>query len=351
MTLVAVRPPSGRDPDPRCHYLHPDPEPPEAVAGGGIAARNGLLRWLPAPLRRRLAAARHASLVRELEALVRDGGITRLYAATGDLPGLLAAETARRCRLPLAVSVHAADVLPAKYGDATLSRAETVFVCNRRVHDLLLQRSPALADRLQLIHHGIDVARWPFGGVTWQPHDPLRLLFVGRLVARKRVDRAVEAVAQLRRDGIAAELVVVGEGPQEATARRQAEAAGLTDSVQWRGVLPPDGVREAMADADLLLVPSAESDHDMEGIPNVILEAMAAGLPVMAASTGSIPEVLTERTGLPVPDDGWLRTPQILQPCLRHPHRLTPRLRAARQLVERHFNAPRLLEQKLQTIP
>jgi glycosyltransferase involved in cell wall biosynthesis len=130
-------------------------------------------------------------------------------------------------------------------------------------------------------------------GVELQETDSTRrrgLLFVGRLVRRKGVDVLLEALGEA--DGV--ELVVVGDGPERR--RLQRRAGDLP--VRFVGEQPREAVVHEMRRAQALVLPSLHG----EGLPNVILEAMACGLPVVASDNGGIPEIVRDgETGLLVP--------------------------------------------------
>jgi glycosyltransferase involved in cell wall biosynthesis len=124
--------------------------------------------------------------------------------------------------------------------------------------------------------------------------DPVAL-FVGRLSYQKGLDVLLESWRRFldRRPG--ATLLVLGEGPDEARLRRQAEALGLSGSVDFRGLRKDVGPHYAAA--DLFVLPSR-----YEGLPNVMLEAMAAGLPVIASRVSGTEDAIEHgRNGLLVP--------------------------------------------------
>jgi glycosyltransferase involved in cell wall biosynthesis len=117
-----------------------------------------------------------------------------------------------------------------------------------------------------------DVAAAPQAGRA-RSGGVLALLFVGRLVPHKGVNRLVPVLGQLRAQGVDARLTIVGDGPERSSIGQAMEAAGLSAFVTMHGLVPPASVREAMREADALLLPSRA-----EGLPLVVVEAMAEGL-------------------------------------------------------------------------
>ena len=126
------------------------------------------------------------------------------------------------------------------------------------------------------------------------------LVFVGQLVPVKGVDRLIEALRLLQVDGRLTahdRLVVIGDGGCRSDLTRQAAAAGVADRVVFAGALAQPIVAQWIGAADLLCLPS-----DNEGTPNVVVEALASGVPVVASRVGGVPELVTdEGNGLLVP--------------------------------------------------
>jgi glycosyltransferase involved in cell wall biosynthesis len=134
----------------------------------------------------------------------------------------------------------------------------------------------------------------PPGGVKprgFPTGDP-RVVFVGRLARHKGVDVLIRALAELHREGIRARLVVVGAGPEEERLRALARDLGVGEALQWLGWVPHDEVPRVLADSDLLVLPSRRVPGSQEQFGHVLIEAMAAGLPVVGSSCGAIPEVI-----------------------------------------------------------
>lgn len=166
----------------------------------------------------------------------------------------------------------------------------------------IITRSQDLADRLakagvaqnklRTVYNGVetDVFRPGDARLARQklglPAEAHVLLYVGNLVPVKNPGLLLEACALLA-PGV--QLVYVGEGELVEGLRARAAALGLADRVRFVGLLPPDQVVTCMQAANLLVVPSRN-----EGIPNVIREAFACGLPVVATDVGGIAEVVTE---------------------------------------------------------
>lgn len=148
--------------------------------------------------------------------------------------------------------------------------------------------------RMRIIHCGIDPDRYDGGA---RAPGRKRLLFVGRLAAVKGVLVLLNAFAQVRKSHPDAVLTLVGDGPERANIEAYCKELQLKDAVRFTGYLSQAEVAEALQDTDLFVLPSFA-----EGVPVVLMEAMASRLPVVATSIAGIPELVeTGKTGLLVP--------------------------------------------------
>ncbi|MGQ9728965.1 MAG: glycosyltransferase family 4 protein [Candidatus Fervidibacter sp.] len=163
---------------------------------------------------------------------------------------------------------------------------------------------------------------------------PLKAVTVGRLVPWKRVDGILEAVAQIPELG----LVVVGDGPERARLERKAASLGISERVYFAGQLSREETLSLMATCDIFVLNST-----YEGLPHVVLEAMALGLPVVATAVGGTPEVVKDgETGMLVL--GQNGTVKASLSILTHDPVLRRRLgEAARQWVSEHFSMEHMI--------
>jgi glycosyltransferase involved in cell wall biosynthesis len=160
---------------------------------------------------------------------------------------------------------------------------------------------PPSAARVKRIYHGLDVT-----GYEPLPHrstDRPMLLAVGQLKEKKGFRYLLEACRLLLDRGMDFECEIVGEGPLRASLQKTINDLALTNTVNLAGSLPHDEVIQRYRRADVFVLPSVTAaDGDRDGIPNVILEAMAMQLPVVSTRHSGIPEVVQHgTTGLLVP--------------------------------------------------
>jgi glycosyltransferase involved in cell wall biosynthesis len=233
--------------------------------------------------------------------------VARQYSATvvhghWVIPG--GAIAAAACpRLPLVVSLHGSDVYVAERSAIAGSVARRVFgragwvtACS----DDLRTRAIGLgasADRSETVPYGVDAERFgPDAAARGRvrarlgvgDRDPL-LFTAGRFVRKKGFEYLIDAAATLVGRHPTLTLVIGGAGDLEAEFRTRAAAAGIGERVVFPGVLPQDGVAEFLAAADLAVVPSVRDDAgNVDGLPNVVMESLASGTPLVATTAGGI---------------------------------------------------------------
>lgn len=135
-----------------------------------------------------------------------------------------------------------------------------------------------------------------FDGATLEPElahaekEPGRITFMSRFVPAKGASIALQAFAQVRAQVPSATLVMVGDGPERASLEKEAEKLGLMHAVRFTGYLHGRAKMAELARSTIFLLPSCHP----EGMPNALLEAMAAGNAIISSSVGAIPEIITD---------------------------------------------------------
>ncbi|MCK5801867.1 MAG: glycosyltransferase family 4 protein [Lentisphaeria bacterium] len=320
---------------------------PSAV--GGRSAMRWVARLLPRSIRTRLALRKHAALLQNVIRAANENDVVHIHAEFADLPGLLGAVAAERLDLPFSLGVHAKDVHEAKFSpDLIYGRAIFVMACNRSAAEAVRALCPSVASRVHLIHHGVDLNLFPFAEDPLEP-NPHRLLFVGRMVEKKGLDTLLKALAVLRVNRPGARLILVGDGPLRGELQCLADTLDLQNALDWRGVVTPEEVKDIMDQSDVLVMPSRVTrEGDRDGIPNVVLEAMACGLPVVGTKAGSLDEALTPETGWPVSRDDSAELASAIECCLAGRNEADRRRRTAAALVTERFSAHERITQRVQ---
>jgi glycosyltransferase involved in cell wall biosynthesis len=339
------------------------PAPPVPVTRLGVAAAGTLLRHL-AGLRRefgprapevlsRVLRRRWRSLETAAEALwaalagvylarrARAEGVGHLHAPWADGPATAAWVAAELSGIPFSFAAHAHDIYPPDGAlREKLQAAAWVRTISRANRRYLAACCPAAAAKILTLPVGVSLpARVPAPRVRLP--GPFRLLSVGRLVDKKGFPHLLTACRLLEDQGVAVHLTVVGDGPRRRALLQQVQALGLCRRVAFRGHLPHHEVIRLYGEADLLVLPCrVDPRGDRDGIPTVLMEALARELPVVSTVVSGIPELV--RPG----ETGWLAPPEdplalaaAIREALADPKEARRRARAGRELVAREFNA------------
>jgi glycosyltransferase involved in cell wall biosynthesis len=258
---------------------------------------------------------------------------------------------ARIAGLPFSFTGHARDIYaghlnPRGWLRRKLLAARFVVTCTDANRHHLERIAPEA--RVHLVYHGLnaDFARLLAHGEPPSANGaraPLRVLAVGRFVAKKGFDVLIDACAVLRDRGVPFEAVIVGqEDKHSATVREHVVRHGLGRDVRLPGPMGQDALLEHYRHATALCMPSRLLADDRDGIPNVLVEAMAAGTPVVASGVSGIPELVEDDVNglLVAPED-----PVALADALQRLHgdrELARRLAArGRETVTGRFDGER----------
>jgi glycosyltransferase involved in cell wall biosynthesis len=219
--------------------------------------------------------------------------------------------------LPLVVSLHGSDVYVAetlaparRVAAAVFQRAGAVTACSAD----LAARAVALgasADRVEVVPYGVDVERFrpdPLARAKLRAtlgiptHTPL-LFAAGRFVRKKGFEYLIDALSK-QTSAANAVLAIAGQGDLDAELRTRATNAGVAERVRFLGNLTQMDVAAWLATADVVVVPSVRDDRgNVDGLPNIVLEALAAGTPLVTTTAGGIGAVVEDgRTALVVPE-------------------------------------------------
>jgi glycosyltransferase involved in cell wall biosynthesis len=190
--------------------------------------------------------------------------------------------------------------------------------------------------------NGIDCR--PYGAIPTvrsEPDQPLRLVYIGRLAREKGLYETLQGLRLAHELGVDARLVVAGSGAEETRLRRYAQALGIAPRVCFVGpVFGADKVK-LLAGADAMVLPSYS-----EGLPYALLEAMAAGIPVIATPVGAIPDVVSDGIhGFLVPPRDGKSIAESLALMAGDRERLSWMSRACRRRIRAAFSIERLAQE------
>lgn len=303
------------------------------------------LRYLRALL---AAVARHAAgdfaQAGWLALQLRKDGVEHLHTHFISTPADVAELATAIAALPFSLSAHAKDIYRASRADLKrkLEAARFTVTCTEFNRQTLAAAAPRA--QVHRMYHGVD-------GATFHPQRraapqlPPLILSVGRLRAKKGLDTLIDACGVLRSRGEPFRCEIVGYGEEHDRLLAKIVRQGLTGVVSLTGKQPRDKVIEAYARAAVYVQPSRiAQDGDRDGIPNVLLEAMAMGVPVVASSVSGIPELINhERNGLLVAPDNPQALADAMTRVLNAPALGAALAREARASVVERFDNDRNL--------
>jgi len=274
-------------------------------------------------------AAQAAEAARQL-AGVSVGGVHGYFAHT---PAEVAGDLARRLGVPFGFSVHARDARKIARRDLfdRAQRAACVVACNTDVAGEL----DGSGARVTLVRHGVDLDRFR---AHRSSSGPFTMLAVGRLVEKKGFHVLVDAVSRLAGDW---RLRIVGDGPERSALATRARDRGVADRVTFCGAITHDVLPAEYGLADVVVVPSVcDASGDRDGLPNVVLEAMASSAAIVATDAGAIASAVRGGdTGIVVPAGDATALTAALSRLANAPEWRRRLGDAARAAVEREFDA------------
>jgi len=279
---------------------------------------------------------------------LQSGGFDLLHAHFGP-GGVYALPYQKSLNIPLIVTFHGYDVpllqsrrryLPRylRYtvrSGALFQRAARLLAASGELKDMLVEVG-APPEKVHIWRLGVRIPSIP----SPRPGNGRRILMIGRFVEKKGFEYGIQAFAQVLREGIDAELTIVGGGPRGKRYRNLTRTLGIRDRVRFSGILSPKQVFALLGESDVLLAPSVVArDGNRESGLLVAKEAAAFGLPVIGTKHGGIPEIIDhEVTGFLVPE----RSPQDMADklafLLRNPSLATRMGREARAKMLREYD-------------
>ena len=317
-----------------------------AQIGGASAELPGLAAGLPLALDEELRDFYQALV---LARAARSRGLTHLHAHFASVATTVTRVAGLLTALPYSFTAHAKDIFHESVRPedlrGKLAEAATVITVSDHNAEHLRPLEPA-AD-VHRVYNGVELSRYPYSSPRERPP---RILGVGRLVEKKGFELLVEACAALARRSTDFDCAIVGAGPLEEELRERIRRLGVGDHVRLLGPRTQEEVARLLQGAAVLAVPSVvASDGNREGLPTVLVEAMALGTPCVGTDVTGIPELVRDGdNGLSVPQ----RDPDALAAALGRllgDSALRERLAvSARRRVEADFdidrNAVRLRE-------
>jgi glycosyltransferase involved in cell wall biosynthesis len=225
-------------------------------------------------------------------------------------------------------SAHAKDIWTTPDWEKREKMAEALWGVTCTAQGAGTLQALSQPDKVSLVYHGLDLSRFPAPPESRparngsDPLDPVRIVSVGRAVAKKGFGDLIQALAVLPQD-LHWRFAHVGGGELLNSLKKQAQDAGIANSVAFLGSRAQPDIIALLREADLFVLPSKEAKSgDRDGLPNVIMEAASQELAIVATDFAGIPEFIrNDVEGQLVPSGDWEALSNALNLLARDPER------------------------------
>lgn len=277
---------------------------------------------------------------------IQQDGITHLHAHFASLAGRMAWVAHQLTGIPYTVTTHAKDIFHESVDMTWLRRicgdAQHTIAISRYNQQYLNRVLEGTGANIVLQYNALELDRFPYAAPPRpQPGQPLQVVAVGRHVTKKGFAELLDALKLTVERGLDVRLTLGGSGELTPALKQQVAELDLGDRVTFPGPLTQQEVRELLADAHVFAAPCIPAaDGNMDGLPTVVLEAMASGAPVIATSVTGLPEVVHDReTGLLLEPKDITGLADALEAVATGQVDTLALSRAARALIEQSFDS------------
>lgn len=279
--------------------------------------------------------------------LLPASSVAHLHAHFAHSPTSVAMFASLLSGLPFSFTGHAKDIYTSNPEQLRekIEKASFVVTCteyNRRYLERLSYRS---RKPIHCVYHGIDINLFAGDQADGKRNRPYRILTVARLTAKKGLPVVYRALRRLKDRDIPFQHTLIGDGDDRKEVLALIRDLGLESVAEWRGTLPHGEVVDRYRNSDLFVIGCRiAANGDRDGIPNVLVESMAMGVPVVATSISAIPELIQNgRTGLLVPPNDPEKLAAAMERLLTDEKLRETVIPEARAHVRRFFNNRQLI--------
>lgn len=265
-------------------------------------------------------------------------GIGHVHAPWAMGPATAAWVASSLIRIPFSFTGRAGDIYPPDGALAEkLTDAEFVISENRTNVPYMAQFAPHSKDKIHPVYNGVPLEKHAVAPVVMQA--PYQILALGRFARIKAFDDLIYACKILKDRGIKFHLTLAGDGPRRLQLLYLTKKLGLTDQISYPGFVPYNQVSDLFMKADLFVMSSAvHSTGDRDGLPTVILEALAHRVPVVSTDVCGIPEVIRNgETGFLVSQKHPAELAAAIEEMVKDRDRAVQMAERGRELVLREF--------------
>jgi glycosyltransferase involved in cell wall biosynthesis len=249
--------------------------------------------------------------------------------------------------LSFSFTAHAKDIYTSHPDQLREKLEQAVFVatCTRQNKAYLDDLKKGVGARVDCIYHGIDLDLFQNEDHRVATTPPYKLLTVARIIEKKGLPTVYQALQRLVDKGIDFEHTLIGDGDDRESVLRLIDELGLGSRCRWLGTKPHEEVLDHFRGSDLFILGSKiAADGDRDGIPNVLVESLAMGVPSVATNVSSIPEIVIDGdTGLTVDQEDSEALAGAILRLLTEQELRQNVITRGKEFVGEHFNNSRLI--------
>ncbi|WP_009544518.1 glycosyltransferase family 4 protein [Crocosphaera subtropica] len=267
--------------------------------------------------------------------------ITHLHAHFGSVSTSVTRLASHFADVPYTFTTHAKDIFHESVDSDDMIRkirdASTVVTVSHYNQQYLQQTYGKVADKVQKIYNGLNLSQLNYQSPK---HRPCRIISVGRLVEKKGTSVLIDACSLLKQWGCEFHCQIVGTGDLETELKQKIKALKLDNCVKIIGPRPQNEVFKLIQESAVFAAPYIiGKDGNRDGLPTVLLEAMALGTPCIGTDVTGIPEMIKhEETGLIIPQNNAEDLAMALRTLLTSENMRVQLAEKARKLMETEFN-------------
>jgi len=263
--------------------------------------------------------------------LLKEHNIVQLHGHFAHSPTSVTMFASLLSGIPFSFTAHAKDIYTSDKEKIRrkIARARFVVTCTRHNKEYLQDIAGKSTTPIYCIYHGIDLNLFRQTVEQTTTHNPFKILTVARLTQKKGLPTIYKALAGLQQKGIDFQHTLIGDGDDKEKILDLIASLGLTGRCRWIGTKTHEEVLVHFKTSDLFVLGCEIAENgDRDGIPNVLVESLAMGVPALSTNVSAIPEILIDgQTGLTVPPT----RPELLQEAML---RLLTDRRLRRRLVK-----------------
>ncbi len=236
--------------------------------------------------------------------LIKEKDIVQLHGHFAHSPTSVTLFASLLSGIPFSFTAHAKDIYTSDKEKIRkkIARAQFVVTCTQHNKEYLQAIAGECSTPIYCIYHGIDLELFQHTGQRAETHNPYKILTVARITQKKGLPTIYRALAGLQKRGIDFQHTLIGDGDDREKILALIASLGLTEHCRWIGTQTHEEVLAHFKTSDLFVLGCEIAENgDRDGIPNVLVESLAMGVPALSTNVSAIPEILLDgRTGMTV---------------------------------------------------